>query len=468
MELSAEEKQLEVQLTADFTRVATQLLQYQKPQLVSILEQKCACLEEIVRLREAEAPAAQETAVYKRRFEALVGSQLATLCDYPPEVKTSAGESACGLLRRIFLTLQRAELRKLAAMPEKPDSFQPDQTNTSQEVANLRFELAGAKAAAEQARKAADAARTQLGDALRDLAAERRRTSQLERQAEVDEAAGAERTQNVERACATRLKNVQREAEDLGQRLGESQRALREAQARGDELERRAKRADAEVAAKDAVVGDLRSALEASQQLLKSTAQTVQRLQVRLDESAGCEKTVSGELSAAMAEKLALGQRLELQREQIAKLDEIQQKQTAQEETIAELRADNVRLQAELDRAKTDKLDLALKLDASGKQNIRLEGVVASAARIQEQLSSELKMTKREVESQNQRLSEAAEELLSSHQALTELEEKNVVLRESQLRSALVASGVHRESVLCSSSGARTDKSGNLAGSVLA
>lgn len=115
----------------------------------------------------------------------------------------------------------------------------------------------------------------------------------------MDEAAGAERTQNFERACATRLENAQREAEDLGQRLGESQRALREAQTRGDELERRAKRADAEVAAKDAVVGDLRSALEASQQLLKSTAQTVQRLQERLNESAGCEKAVSGELCAA-------------------------------------------------------------------------------------------------------------------------------------------------------------------------
>ena len=105
MELSTEEKQLETQLTADFTRVATQLLKYQKPQLVTILEQKCACLEEIVRLRESEAPAAQETAVYKRRFEALVGSQMATLCDYPPELKTGAGESVCGLLRRIFLTL---------------------------------------------------------------------------------------------------------------------------------------------------------------------------------------------------------------------------------------------------------------------------------------------------------------------------------------------------------------------------
>lgn len=72
---------------------------------MAILEQKCACLEEIVRLREADAPAAQEAAAYKRRFEALVGSQLASLCEYPPELKTGAGESACGLLRRIFLTL---------------------------------------------------------------------------------------------------------------------------------------------------------------------------------------------------------------------------------------------------------------------------------------------------------------------------------------------------------------------------
>lgn len=76
---------------------------------------------------------------------------------------------------------------------------------------------------------------------------------------------------------------------------------------------------------------------------------------------------------------------------------------------------------------------------------------MASAARIQEQLSSELQVTKREVESQNQRLSEAAEELLSSHQAITELEEKNVVLRESQLRSTLVASGAQGENAVCSS-----------------
>ena len=81
-------------------------------------------------------------------------------------------------------------------------------------------------------------------------------------------------------------------------------------------------------------------------------------------------------------------------------------------------------------------------------------------------------MTKREVESQNQRLSEAAEELLSSHQALTELEEKNAVLRESQLRSALVASGVRGEgasSVLCSSAGTKgASKLGNVASSACA